>query len=663
MTQKSGDLSGDPVKDLDVICMGRASVDLYGDQVGGRLEDMASFSKYVGGCPANISIATARLGLKSAMVTRVGDDHMGRFIRETMKAEGVNVTHVHTDPDRLTALVILGIRDRETFPLIFYRENCADMALSTDDIDEHFIRSARALVVSGTHLSARAPRDMSRTVMGLARRNGVKVVLDIDYRPVLWGLTGKALGEERFVEDDTVSEILQGVAGSCDVIVGTEEEFHIAGGITDTTKALANLRTITNAVLVVKLGPDGAAAFDASIPERITDDHIVPGFPVDVYNVLGAGDAFMGGLLRGYLSGRTWAESCRMANAAGAIVVSRHGCAPATPSLEELTRFMETGSPHFRLREDKTFEHLHWATTRHQDYPEVLAFAFDHRSQLELMAGENGCDADAIGRFKLLCWQAVERAADDFPGNGLGILCDGRLGGDALNRATAYGPPPPEGRNIWIGRPIERPGIRPLTFEGTPSLGVTLREWPVNHCVKCLVFYHPDDSADLRERQEEALLRLVDASRNTGHELLIEVITPEKMPRDETTIPAIIDHFYQIGIYPDWWKLPPPVNDAEWHALADVIRRYDIHCRGIVLLGFDAPIEGVREAIETAAQHTICRGFAVGRTIFADAARGWFEGTINDEEAIGDMANRYGDLIKSWNRSRVMARNPDERNA
>src|SRR5690606_8280615 len=133
----------------DVITIGRASVDLYGDQVGGRLEDMRSFSKYVGGSPTNMAVGTARLGLKSALLTRVGDEHMGRFIREQLAAEGVDTSGIVTDPERLTALVLLGIRDREQFPLIFYRENCADMALCEDDIDPAVIAEARAAVRSG----------------------------------------------------------------------------------------------------------------------------------------------------------------------------------------------------------------------------------------------------------------------------------------------------------------------------------------------------------------------------------------------------------------------------------------------------------------------------------------------------------------------------------
>src|SRR5688572_9135636 len=136
-------------QDLDVITIGRSSVDLYGQQIGGRLEDMASFAKSVGGCPSNIAIGAARLGLKSGVITRVGDEHMGRFIREQMVREGVSTDGIKTDPKRLTALVILGVRDSDTFPLIFYRENCADMALRKENIDPAFIRRAKAIVVTG----------------------------------------------------------------------------------------------------------------------------------------------------------------------------------------------------------------------------------------------------------------------------------------------------------------------------------------------------------------------------------------------------------------------------------------------------------------------------------------------------------------------------------
>ena len=127
------------MKSLDLIAIGRSSIDLYGEQAGGRLEDMGSFAKYIGGSPTNTAVGASRLGLKSALITGVGADHFGRFILEELAREGVDTQAVVTDPARLTALVFLGIRDREHFPLLFYRRDCADMALTTGDIDPAFI--------------------------------------------------------------------------------------------------------------------------------------------------------------------------------------------------------------------------------------------------------------------------------------------------------------------------------------------------------------------------------------------------------------------------------------------------------------------------------------------------------------------------------------------
>src|SRR5690606_31932494 len=138
---------------LDVITIGRASVDLYGQQIGTRLEDVGSFAKSVGGCPTNIAVGTARLGLKSALITRVGNEQMGRFIREQLVREGVETRGIATDPERLTALVLLSVEAEGVSPMIFYRTDCADMALDESDIDEDLIRSARAVVVTGTHFS------------------------------------------------------------------------------------------------------------------------------------------------------------------------------------------------------------------------------------------------------------------------------------------------------------------------------------------------------------------------------------------------------------------------------------------------------------------------------------------------------------------------------
>ena len=265
---------------LDLITVGRSSVDLYGQQLGGRLEDMSSFAKFLGGSPTNTAAGAARLGLRAGLLTRVGADHMGRFIREQLAREGVDVAGVIADPERLTALVVLGIRDRESFPLLFYRENCADMALCEADLDRDWIESAGALLINGTHLSQPGVFAASTTAARWVKAAGGRVIFDVDYRPVLWGLADKDMGEQRFVAHRAVSQRLQEVLPICDLVVGTEEEIHILGGSTDTVQALRAIRAQTAALLVCKRGADGCVAFPGIIPERLDAAVTAQGFAV-----------------------------------------------------------------------------------------------------------------------------------------------------------------------------------------------------------------------------------------------------------------------------------------------------------------------------------------------------------------------------------------------
>jgi len=630
-------------KTLDLIAIGRSSIDLYGQQAGGRLEDMASFAKYVGGSPTNTAIGAARLGLKAGLITGVGADHMGRFIIEQLKREGVDTTGVVSDPDRLTALVILGIRDRESFPLIFYRENAPDMALTEADIDPAWIATSRSVVLSGTHLSQPAVLAASLKAAALARSAGGRVALDIDYRPVLWGLTAREAGENRFVADQKVTTVLQQVLPLCDLIVGTEEEVHILGGTTDTIAALRNIRRVTPALLVCKRGAEGCSAFPGEIPDSLDQGVVGRGFPIEVFNVLGAGDAFMAGFLRGWLRDLPLERCCEIANAAGAIVVSRHGCAPAMATWPEMEHFLaRTDLPH-RLRDDAQLEHIHWATTRDGVHDELTVLAVDHRSQFDDLVAETGADPARVPAFKLLALRAVDAVAKGDPR--FGILADGRYGFDTLAKAADY--------PYWIGRPIELPQSRPLSFESSPDVATELAEWPLNHVVKCLVFYHPDDAPALREAQERQLLRLADACRKTRHELLLEVILPKGMAVEADTVADCLERFYALGIKPDWWKLEPSEDVAAWRNIEAVIQRNDPWCRGVVLLGLSAPIEELLASIKVAATIPVIKGFAVGRTIFYDVAREWLAGRMGDSAAVAAMATRFDTLSKAWRIARA----------
>ena len=630
---------------LDVVTVGRALVDLYGEQVGGRLEEMASFAKYVGGCPANIAVGCARLGLRAAIITRVGDEAMGRFVREQLAREGVDVRGVITDPERLTALVVLGIRDKQRFPLIFYRENCADAALCEEDIDPELIGAARAVVVTGTHFSKPHLAAASHKAMRLARAAGARVVMDVDYRPVLWGLTGHGGGEERYVASERVTAHLARYLPECDVIVGTEEEIRIAGGAEELREALVRLRRLApGALIVVKRGPMGSLAFPGEIPEDLEQGVRGRRFRVEVYNVLGAGDAFMSGFLKGYLDGAPLAEALTYANACGAITVSRHGCAPAIPTWRELRHFLERGASSPALWRDAELERLHWSTTRDSVPESLLLFAADHRDRFQELAAAHGRSEEDIRRFKWLMLELVREVARSRLD--VGILLDDRFGEEPLAQAS--------GERFWLGRPIEAPGSLPLAFEGGRDPGVLLRSWPRRQCVKCLVRYHPEDPAALRAEQEERLLTLFEASRATGHELLLEVLPGERStPQSAGLLAAILERFYDLGLYPDWWKLPDPGSVEGWRAVAAILKARDPDCRGVLLLGQDASLEDLACAFRRAVQVPVVRGFAIGRTIWRPAAEAWFAGRIGDAEAVAAMAAVYRRLIALWEEARA----------
>ena len=628
---------------LDVVTIGRSSVDLYGQQVGSCLEDMASFSKAVGGCPANIAIGTARLGLRSGLITRVGNEHFGRFLREQLQREQVDTTGVHTDPERLTALAFVGVRDSHSFPLVFYRTDCADSALDESDIDETLLARAGAIVVTGTHFSrphsAAAQRRAMRLMRAPGRAEPGRVVLDVDYRPNLWGLAGHGEGESRYIRSVEVSRQLAEILPDCDLIVGTEEELHIAGGDEDTLSAIRAIRALAPAATIVcKRGPMGCVVFPGAIPNALDDGIKGPGFPVEVYNTLGAGDAFMSGFLRGWLRDEPIETCCAFANACGAFAVSRLLCSPESPTFTELRAFLDHGSPHHALRHDRRLNHLHWATTRRVQPTPIMALACDHRVQLEEVARSVEAPFERIADFKLLVVQAAARVAMGRPG--YGMFLDGRYGREALFAASHA--------ELWVARPIEQTGSRPLDFENGGSLGAQLVEWPVDQVVKCLCFYHPDDGEALRLRQERELLRAQDACRRLGRDLLVEIIAGKHGALQPDTLPRVMTRLYDIGIRPDWWKLEPQRHAANWIAIGDVIATRDPLCRGIVLLGLEAPAAQLIEAFEASSATPWVKGFAIGRTIFMGPAREWLANRMTDAQAVDEMARRFASLVEAW---------------
>ena len=622
---------------LDLVCIGRTCVDLYAEQEGAKLEDVQSFRKYVGGSAANIALNTARLGVRSAMLTRVGEEQMGRFVRRTLEKTGVDVSHVTFDPEKLTPYVLLAIRDIESFPRIFAYGDAADLALEEGDVEPGFVASSKALLVTGTPLSRPKARAATLKAVEAARAAGTKVVFDLDYRPVFWGVASHAQGGEMFVASEEVTRGYGSVLPDCDLVVGTEEEIRIAGGSTETRGALLRIRKLSEATIVLKVGAMGAVVFPGEIPEDIEDGVRVPGFPVEVFNSVGAGDAFMSGFLSGWLREEPLEECLRLGNACGAIVVSRHGCSPAMPTPEELEYFLNMPERPHRLRDDAWLEHLHRTTTRREP-EELRVLAVDHRWQLEEVADELGVERGRLRELKVLLARAFLKMAQ---GDALaGVLIDDVYGDEALEELTGSG--------AWISRAVEVAKSRPVEFVGGPNPAATLRAWPEEHVVKCNLYMHPEDDDEVREIQEQRVLQLYDACLANDRRLLLEVQPTGGTSYDENSIVEILERFYEIEVRPDWWKVPPNKEPRVWQRIGDVVRKHDPYCAGVLVLGQALEEEKLAEFFTATATEPMCNGFAIGRSIYGDQARRWLAGEIDDEGLMSSVAEGYRRMVLLW---------------
>jgi 5-dehydro-2-deoxygluconokinase len=321
--------------------MGRSSLDLYSNDVGAPFVEITSFAAYVGGSPTNISVGANRLGLKTALLTAVGEDPVGDFILHFLNNEGIDTQFIPRKPGNVSSAVILGIEPPDKFPLMYYRDNCADNNLTIDDALAAPLTECKVFQFGGTNLSKEPSRSATLFAAEVARKAGAKVVLDIDFRPNQWHDV-RAFGVQ-----------IQAALRLVDVAIGTQDEINAAVlkdtsqmSLThsqisdtkvegDTSGAIRGMLNMGLEAVVLKVGAQGAAVHLAS--GEVID---AGGFPVEIYNVLGAGDAFAGGFVYGYVNGWGWYRAARLGNACGAIVVTKHGCANFMPTMPEIEAFV-----------------------------------------------------------------------------------------------------------------------------------------------------------------------------------------------------------------------------------------------------------------------------------------------------------------------------------
>ena len=331
------------MKKYDVITYGRSSIDLYSNNIGSPFEEIKEFGAFVGGSPLNIAVGTKRLGLNSALMTAVGNDMVGKFLLNFLKKEGVETAFIPVKDKARTSAVILGIEPPDNFPLVYYRDNCADSKMDIDDVLKVDIENARLMEFSATALNIEPSRSAAFFAAERARENNVPVLVDLDFRADQWhdprafGVTTRAFLNYANMALGTEEEILATMLKDPSQIKIKNQQIsapEITGNIEEAIKGI--LKTGVEA-LVVKRGVKGASVYLKD--GTVTD---VPGFPVEVINVLGAGDAFASGFIFGFLNGWDWYKCCRLGNACGAILVTKHGCANFNPTHDEVMTFIES---------------------------------------------------------------------------------------------------------------------------------------------------------------------------------------------------------------------------------------------------------------------------------------------------------------------------------
>lgn len=331
-----------PSSQFELITMGRSSIDLYSNDVGSPFVDIKSFAAYVGGSPTNIAVGAQRLNVKTALLTAIGSDPVGDFILNFLKNEGIETRYIPRKPTARSSAAVLGIEPPDKFPLVFYRDNAADIQLTIDDVIATPIEHSRAFEFAGTNLSKEPSRSATFFAVEQAKRGNATIFFDLDFRANQWhdvrafGVNARAILRNADVAIGTEEEILAAMLTDPSQLEIKHSQISAPEITGDLDAAIQKILALGPSTLIVKRGANGATIFQKGQPALD-----VPGFPVEIYNILGAGDSFASGLIYGYLKGWDWYKAARMGNACGAIVVTRHGCANFMAYEDEALKFIE----------------------------------------------------------------------------------------------------------------------------------------------------------------------------------------------------------------------------------------------------------------------------------------------------------------------------------
>lgn len=631
----------DKKRPIDLISMGRVAVDLYAEQVGSHLEDVQTFRKYLGGCAGNIAVGTSRLGLKSALLSCVGADAMGKFLLRELKKNQVDVSHVSQTEDHLTSIVTLGIKPPNDFPVIYYRDNCADMQIKPEQCDKKFFAKSKALFVTATGLSEKNIRETTHFAVDLAAETKTAVIFDLDFRPAFWSLAPKGDGHLRFKSSDQVTKIYKEMLPKCTLVLGTPNEICIAGGSKSLPQAVRNIREVSNAIIIMNSLEHGCAIYTDDLDHPLN----VRSFPVRVFNSQGSSSVFISGILAGWLQGENWFDAAQLANACEAIVVTRHGCGPAIPCRAEVEYFIEKFTIDPNGSYDKKLDLIHRRC--HSAEPQnVFILRLDHDYPFEQSCDDVGRERNIISAFKNQIYQGFLKVKRNNPEFDMGIGIDERYGRDIIVDAN--------NKNIPIALPIDAGGSFPVQWYDDRPLYEQILLRPANFFVQIRWQYHPDFDTSIKLRQLSQLRLLSKVCHSLNRKLLVELAIPANCNRDGKYVAKAMEQVYEHEIYPHCWKLLPMFSVSEWQLVNEVCENYDPTVNIILLGGNYIQFEDWATHFSLFKKSPFAQGFTIGRSTFWEPWQQLINGDITLDDVPDLVADNFLTFIDYWNQSEAI---------
>lgn len=593
---------------VEVLSLGRTYVNLESEQIGCSLKAASSFKKTISGTCALVSIGLSRLGRYCALLSKIGSDPLGEYIKETLVFEKIDPTLLISDPNHAT---LIGLNNSS-----FY-EHHSLLELEERDIDPKMIGHAKALFLTSEIFCHEANHCAARKAIVAAKDNQTKIILALE----LWPSLGR---------NCPPSQSLETILPFCNLIFGYEEEFKAFANTQNTYEALTYLRELTHATIVIK------CAKESYVFEDAITDHWKPlsrhaQFDPIQFAPLHEYAAFVAGFIDVWLKGEPPANALKQA-------ILCQQLAEAAPT--HLGLPTEKMLRHRDMKESRPayFKHLHYATTRHVNAAPQCLLSFGYHSQWEKIANSFNASEEMIQKAKALIAQSLFSLNE--PQTPVGLIVDEKPGNELIHI--------PIPSQAILARCIELENEIPLRFATTQDLSHTLLKWPSEHVAKVSITYHPDDRYVTRGEQETMLLSLYQACRDTEHPLLIDITPPTNSLITASTLGHIMQRFYDLGVYPDWWQFAAPRDQRSWDSIHRVIEDNDPDCLGAFIQMPATTLDQLSIILDQAIKQSMCKGIVIGKTLIQPILEQWLSQKIADHILIEQIKPLFEQIITLW---------------